>query len=126
MRFERYSEPILPFHRWVLRVARSIWLAVIFAAIMLLVGVVGYHALAHLPWVDSFLEASMILAGMGPVSPLTTDAAKIFASVYALMSGLVIIGATGLILAPWLHRMLHHLHQPPDTDEPESSKKRTS
>ncbi|HSY27264.1 MAG TPA: hypothetical protein VK832_07165 [Burkholderiaceae bacterium] len=91
--------------------ARSIWFAALFAGVALAIGVAGYHWLDHLPWVDAILEASMILSGMGPVAPMASDAAKLFASAYALLSGLFIIGATGFILAPWLHRVLHYLHQ---------------
>jgi cytochrome c biogenesis protein CcdA len=73
-------------------------------------GILGYHVIAGLDWVDSLLNASMILSGMGPVNPLTTDAAKVFASAYALLSGLVFIGATGILLTPIFHRVLHHFH----------------
>ncbi len=112
MHFERRDQPLLPFRLWVQRVMKSVWCAVIFAGVALAFGMAGYHWIAHMGWVDSLLEASMILAGMGPVAPLTTDAAKIFASIYALLSGLAIIGTTGLLLAPWLHRMLHMFHSP--------------
>ena len=73
-------------------------------------GVMGYRYIAGFTWVDSLLNASMILSGMGPVGNLTTDAAKIFASAYALFSGLVFIGATGLLLTPIFHRVLHRFH----------------
>lgn len=75
-----------------------------------MVGVSGYHWIAGLAWVDSLLNASMILGGMGPVDVLTTVPAKLFASAYALFSGLVLVGATGLVLGPVLHRILHKLH----------------
>ena len=74
------------------------------------IGVLGYHWLAHLSWIDSLLNASMILGGMGPVDPLPTNAAKIFASCYALFSGLAFIGIVSVLLAPFVHRMLHRLH----------------
>lgn len=74
------------------------------------IGTIGYHTAAQLPWVDAFLNASMILAGMGPVDRLVTTTAKIFAAFYALFSGLVFIAIMGVILAPWAHRVLHHLH----------------
>jgi hypothetical protein len=74
------------------------------------IGTFGYHTAARLPWIDAFLNASMILGGMGPVDPLPTTSAKIFAAFYALFSGLVFIAIMGVILAPWLHRILHHLH----------------
>jgi hypothetical protein len=74
------------------------------------IGVLGYHCLAHLSWIDSLLNASMILGGMGPVDPLPTNAAKIFASCYALFSGLAFIGIVSVLLAPFVHRMLHRFH----------------
>jgi len=73
-------------------------------------GVMGYRYLAHLSWVDALLNASMILTGMGPVNPLGTTSAKLFASAYALFSGVVFITTVGVLLAPVLHRILHHFH----------------
>ena len=73
-------------------------------------GILGYHFIAGLRWVDSLLDAAMILSGMGPVSPLPSDAAKVFASAYALFSGLILIGATGIVLSPVFHRVLHRFH----------------
>jgi hypothetical protein len=73
-------------------------------------GVLGYHFIAGLGWVDALLNGSMILAGMGPVNSLNTDGAKVFASAYALFSGLVFIGATGILLAPIFHLVLHRFH----------------
>lgn len=79
------------------------------------IGTIGYHVTARLPWVDSFLNASMILGGMGPVDKLETTPAKLFASFYALFSGLVFIALMGIVLAPWAHRVLHKFHM--DEDE---------
>ena len=76
----------------------------------LALGILGYRYIAGFTWVDSLLNASMILSGMGPVGTLNTDAAKIFASAYALFSGLVFIGATGLLLTPVFHRVIHRFH----------------
>jgi len=73
-------------------------------------GVLGYHYVAGLSWIDSLLNASMILGGMGPVDPLKTDCAKLFASFYALFSGLAFIGIISVLLAPFVHRMLHRFH----------------
>ncbi len=92
--------------------ARSTWLSALIIGGALLLGILGYHFLGHLPWIDALLEASMILGGMGPVAPLYNDATKLFASFYALFSGLVVLSAMGIMLAPALHRMLHlHLQQ---------------
>ena len=80
------------------------------ATVALLAGIVGYHFLGQWSWIDSLLNASMILGGMGPVDPLKTNAAKIFASCYALFSGLVFIGVLGVLLAPFIHRLMHRFH----------------
>ena len=79
-------------------------------ALVLILGIVGYHYIAGFEWVQSLLEASMILGGMGPVKELPNDGAKIFASVYALFSGLIFIAIMGLVLAPVVHRILHKFH----------------
>ena len=78
--------------------------------VALFIGICGYHWVAGLDWIDSLLEASMILGGMGPVNPITTTGAKLFASVYALFSGLVFIGLMGIVLTPVFHRVLHKFH----------------
>jgi hypothetical protein len=90
-----------------------IWglLAVIPAAA---IGTLGYHAIGKLGWIDAFLNASMILGGMGPVDRMETDAAKLFSAFYALFSGLVFIAVMGVVIAPWLHRMIHVLHAEED------------
>jgi hypothetical protein len=79
-------------------------------AVSLGIGVVGYHGVGHLSWIDALLNASMILGGMGPVDPIHTTGGKLFASFYALYSGLVLIAATGILLAPFLHRLVHKFH----------------
>jgi len=81
------------------------------------IGVAGYHWIAHFSWIDSLLNASMILGGMGPVGVLESDAAKTFASIYALFSGLVFIGVLGMLLAPFVHRIMHRLHLEEDERE---------
>ena len=73
-------------------------------------GVLGYHFLNGLSWIDALVDAAMILGGMGPVSPLTTEAAKIFAAGYALFSGLLFIATTAILVGPWVHLFLHWLH----------------
>lgn len=110
MRFERRNEKLLPRRLFLRRMAR--WSAAASAVIVgsLAVGVCGYHYLDGLPWVDSLLNASMILGGMGPVDPLKTNAGKIFASIYALYSGLALIAIVGLMLTPVIHRFLHKFH----------------
>ncbi len=76
----------------------------------LAIGVIGYHVTAHLPWVDALLNASMILTGMGPVDPLTSTTAKLFASAYAIFSGVAFLTIVAVLLAPLVHRFLHRFH----------------
>ena len=84
-------------------------------AAAVLMGTVGYHLAGGLHWVDAFLNASMILAGMGPVDRLDTTLGKLFAAFYALFSGLVFIALMGVVLAPWAHRVLHRMHMAEDS-----------
>ena len=90
--------------------AKAFALASAITIVALAVGVAGYHWLGDLGWVDSLLNASMILGGMGPVDDLHSDAAKVFASIYALLCGLVLVTSTGIVFAPILHRLLHSFH----------------
>lgn len=76
----------------------------------LLIGVLGYRYLNNETWLDALVDAAMILGGMGPVAALTTPAAKLFASFYALFSGIVLLAVAGILMAPWVHRLLHRLH----------------
>ena len=84
--------------------------AVLLIASALGVGILGYHHFEHLPWIDAFLNASMILGGMGQVNALHTDGGKVFAGIYALFSGLAFLGVAGLLFTPLLHRLLHRFH----------------
>ena len=110
MIFERKHEKLAPAHVFIQRLAACVAIASLLAAFALLIGVVGYHRLAGLGLVDSLLNASMILGGMGPVDKLTNTSAKVFASGYALFSGLVFIAVMGIILTPVAHRLLHEFH----------------
>ena len=92
------------------RVLRALGLAGGVIAFSLCLGILGYHFIAGFNWVDSLLNAAMILSSMGPVDTLNSDAAKLFASAYALFSGVVFITATGILLAPMFHRVLHRFH----------------
>ena len=88
----------------------NVGVAVLILAISLLIGMLGYHRFAALPWVDAFLNAAMLLAGMGPVAELNNDAAKLFAGVYAIYCGVVFIATVGLVLAPVVSHALHRFH----------------
>ena len=109
--YEKRSEPLLTRAQFARRVLWHLAIGIGAIAVALGIGVAGYHFIAGLEPVDAFLNASMILGGMGPTGdPLKTDAAKIFASCYALFAGLFFIAMLGLLLAPFLHRLAHRLH----------------
>jgi len=108
--FERRHEPLLPFRAFVRRFMRSLALALCIVALALGAGVLGYHYIAEFSWVDSLLNASMILSGMGPVGDFKNDTGKVFASIYALFSGLAFITIAGIIVTPVAHRLLHWFH----------------
>lgn len=108
--FERKHEKLIPTSVFAKRMLGAVGLALGLIVPALFIGIAGYHWIDKLDWVDSILEASMILGGMGPVNPLRNDAAKIFASAYALFSGLILIGVMGIILTPITHRLLHKFH----------------
>lgn len=82
----------------------------LFICLGLIVGVIGYHWAAGLSWLDALVEASMILSGMGPISPLSTTSAKLFASLYALFSGLIFVLAMGIVLSPLVYGLLRQFH----------------
>jgi len=116
--YERMHEPMLPTHMFLRRLLGSAAVGFVIMGASLLVGVIGYHQLARLSWVDSLLNASMILGGMGPVDPLPTTGSKVFASAYALYSGVMLLTSVGVLLAPVVHRFLHHFHlEAEDGDE---------
>lgn len=108
--YEHRTHPLLSRADFTKRVARHVLLAFVALSLALGIGVVGYHYLGELGWLDSLLNASMILGGMGPVDPLHKPVAKLFASCYALFSGLAFIGVASLLLAPFAHRLLHRFH----------------
>lgn len=108
--FEHYREPLLPRRSYLLRLLRSFLIASGLVSLSLGLGVVGYHHYARLGWVDSFLNASMILTGMGPVDPMTNAASKIFAAFYALFSGVAFLTMVAVLFAPVIHRFFHRFH----------------
>jgi hypothetical protein len=108
--YEHRTQHLLNRAAFTRRVARHVILALFVLGFGLGIGVLGYHYLAELPWLDALLNASMILSGMGPVDPLHTPMAKLFASFYALFSGLAFIAVASVLVAPFAHRILHRLH----------------
>jgi hypothetical protein len=100
----------LPRRAFLKRLALNFAIATLLVGLSLAVGMIGYHIFEGMAWIDAFANAAMILSGMGPLGSLQTWGGKLFAGLYALYSGLVLIAATGIIFAPLLHRLLHHFH----------------
>lgn len=114
--FEHKNEPLLPRDLFVKRMLKHFLLGGITISMSLVIGIIGYHYLGGLNWIDSLLNASMILGGMGPVNVLLTDTGKIFSSMYALFSGIIFLVTVGIIIAPAVHRFLHRLHVDEEND----------
>ena len=108
--FEHTSEPLLSHRDFLGRVARSALGGALVIVASLLAGMAGYHVFEDLSWLDAFLNAAMLLGGMGPVATPVTEGGKLFAGCYALYCGLVVIAVTGIVLAPVAHRILHRFH----------------
>jgi hypothetical protein len=121
--YEHRTQPLLPRKVFYRRLARNfiVGLAVVCAA--LLVGMFGYHFLESLPWLDAYLNAAMILSGMGPVDPVKTVPGKVFAGAYALFSGIALLSSAGIIFAPVFHRFIHKFHLESD-DAPKAPQAR--
>jgi hypothetical protein len=110
MMYEHRTHKLLAWPAFLRRAARHLAWGLLATAVAVGLGTVGYHALAGLAWIDAFLNASMILGGMGPVDHVDASGGKLFSSFYALFSGLFFIGVISLVIAPWVHRMMHVLH----------------
>lgn len=108
--YEHKSQPLASRSVYYKRIARNLVKAGFILFICLLLGILGYHYTAGIPWLDSLHNASMILSGMGPVVEIRTNAGKWFSSGYALFSGVVFITNIGFIMAPAVHRFFHRLH----------------
>lgn len=108
--FEHKNEPLLPHNLFVRRAVNYLLLGISIIVISLTIGILGYHFICNFSWIDSLLDASMILGGMGPVGKLDTDWGKFFASMYALFSGIVFLVTVGIVIAPVVHRFLHRMN----------------
>ena len=116
--FEHREEPLLSRQRFSRRVLVFAGASASLVAGSLLIGMAGYHVLGGLSWIDSFVNASMILTGMGPVDHMETVAAKMFSGLYALFSGVVFLSAVATLLTPIVHRFLHRFHVELEDDSP--------
>jgi hypothetical protein len=115
--FEHRKQPLLPKQKFYIRLGRSLACGLSLILISLVIGMIGYHALGHLSWIDAFLNASMILSGMGPVDTLHEGGAKLFAGVYAIYSGIALISTAAVIFAPVIHRLMHRFHVEDDSKD---------
>ncbi|HEX9019960.1 MAG TPA: hypothetical protein VF903_01725 [Nitrospirota bacterium] len=110
MTFEHHKTPLLSRREFARRQLRYAGFSLLILIFSIGIGTGGYHVFGGLPWIDAFLNASMILTGMGPVDRLETTAGKLFASCYALFSGISFLTFVGVLFAPLYHRFLHKLH----------------
>ena len=108
--YEHHKQPLASKKTFVQRLKLNGIIGLLLLAFSLGMGMIGYHYFENLSWIDSLLNASMILGGMGPVNPLQTAAGKIFASFYALYSGVVLLASVGVLAGPIFHRFLHRFH----------------
>jgi hypothetical protein len=114
--YEHHRARLLPRAAFLRRLGRHALVALVLVTGSLGVGVLGYHLLENLGWIDALLNASMILGGMGPVNEIHTIGGKIFASIYALYSGLIVLVVAGVLFAPIFHRFLHRFHLEQEDD----------
>jgi len=108
--YEAQHQRLLPRKEFFRRLANNVAWGISIITASLLIGILGYHFVEDQPFVDAFLNAAMILSGMGPAAQLHTDAGKIFAGLYALFSGTIVLVVMAVILAPLIHRFLHKFH----------------
>ena len=108
--YEHKSQPLLRWPVFLKRLAASFVLGMSLILASLFCGMAGYHYFENLPWLDAFLNAAMILSGMGPLAQPATEGGKLFAGIYALYSGLAVVMIAGITFAPVVHRFLHKLH----------------
>ena len=108
--YENKRQPLAPLYVFYKRIFRNLLVVTVILSICLLIGILGYHYIAHIVWIDAVHNASMILSGMGPVADVKNFSGKLFSSAYALFSGVAFITNIGIVLAPVAHRLLHKLH----------------
>ena len=108
--YEHHKQPLASRKVFIRRLVNNGLIAFLLLLFSLGIGILGYHFFESLSWIDALLNASMILGGMGPVDDMTTVAGKIFASMYAIYSGVILLASVGILIAPIFHRFLHHFH----------------
>ena len=117
LKLENRRQKVVPLKHFILRLARYSVFAFLLIVLSIMIGCAGYHYWGNLGWLDSFHMSSMILTGMGPVSEMHSDKAKIFSSIYALYSGIAFLSITAVFFAPIIHRLLHILQVESSDDQ---------
>jgi hypothetical protein len=116
--YERRHVPLLSRARFLRRLLRHFSIALVLISGSLAIGMWGYHHFEGMHWIDAFLNAAMLLGGMGPVEPsLHTTGGKLFAGFYALYAGIVVLAAASILLAPVFHRFIHRFHLEDDSEQ---------
>jgi hypothetical protein len=110
MIYEHHTQPLLPRKQFLARLLKHGAVSLGLLLFSLGVGVIGYRILENFSWIDALLNAAMILGGMGPVNPLATVPGKLFASFYAIFSGVIFLVGAGVVITPLVHRLVHRLH----------------
>ena len=108
--YEHYKQPLITPREFVIRMLRHGGWALILVGSSLVIGILGFHYFSHLLWIDSLLNAAMLLGGMGPIGDMGPTGGKLFASAFAIYSGLIFIAASGILFTPVFHRMIHKFH----------------
>lgn len=112
--YEKKHEPLAHINQFYNRLIKSALVTAVVLSFWLAVGIMGYKITCHFSWIDSLLNASMILSGMGPTIIIETNIGKVFASIYSIFSGVIFITSVGVLLSPILHRIMHQFHLPED------------
>ncbi len=120
--YECRGQPLAPFGVFLRRIGINAVVVAAFLLFSLAAGTLGYHVWGGCGWVDAYLNAAMILTGMGPVTPMVTTAGKLFSASYALYSGVTFLTLVAFLMAPVYHRVLHHFHLQTEDDEGKDDK----
>jgi hypothetical protein len=121
LRYENSRQPLLARNIYLRRLVYTGLITISILAIWVIIGMIGYHFLDDLPWIDAFVNTGMLVGGMGPINILTNPPAKIFAGFYAILSGVLFLSAFAVMMAPIFHRFIHKFHL--ETDEKSHKKK---
>src|SRR5262245_21912403 len=108
--YEHYKQAVISRHQFIMRMLQHGGWALLLLGISMVVGVLGFHAFSHQLWIDALLNSAMLLGGMGPIGDMGPTSGKLFATFFAIYSGLVFIAASGILFTPVFHRVIHKFH----------------